>query len=108
MRCVFTSTQGGGDIYNGRVDEFGVALGAVAQGHLVWAVFAPASGVPHGALAGSYGGVGAEATVGPGSAPTCWSAAPAALSRSQPLSLEGQVGLNVAAGVTTVTLMSAN
>ena len=52
LRCVFTSTNGAPDLYNGRIDEFGVALGEVAKGHLIGAVFAPASGVPHGALAG--------------------------------------------------------
>ena len=73
-------------------------------------MFAPASGAPHGALAGSYGGVGAEATVGAGlGANVLVGGGGSGRAFSlQPLSLEGQVGINVAAGVTTVTLMSAN
>ena len=33
---------------------------------MVWGVLAPSSGVPHGALAGTYGGVGAQASAGAG------------------------------------------
>jgi hypothetical protein len=106
LHCVFNSTKGGPpDFYNGRIDEFGVALGEVAQGHLIWAVFAPASGVPHGALAGSYAGVGAEATVGVGLGANVLVGGTGRAFSLQPVSVEGQVGVNVAAGITTVTLV---
>ncbi len=53
LRCLFTPLNGGQpEPYLGRIDEFGVALGAVGQGHLIWGVLAPASGIPHGALSG--------------------------------------------------------
>ncbi len=58
--------------YTGRIDEYGVALGAVEQGHLGGGVLAPVEGVPHGALAGTYAGVGGEATAGVAAlAPMC-------------------------------------
>jgi hypothetical protein len=61
---VFTPTKGGPpEPYLGRIDEFGVALGAVNQGHLVWGVIAPSTGVPRGALSGTYSGVGASEPV---------------------------------------------
>ena len=67
MTCSFAPASGGPpDNYTGRIDKFGLALGTVQQGSMVWGVLAPASGFPHGALAGSYGGVGAEATAGAG------------------------------------------
>src|SRR5438876_4482057 len=45
IRCTFTPTNGGiVDNYYGRIDQFGVALGAVQQGQLVWGVIAPAAG----------------------------------------------------------------
>jgi hypothetical protein len=107
LHCVFTSTKGGPpDFYNGRIDEFGVALSEVAQGHLIWAVFAPASGVPHGALAGTYAGVGAEATVAVGLGANVLVGGTGRAFSLQPVSVEGQVGINVAAGITTVTLVS--
>ncbi len=108
MRCLFTSTKGGSpDAYTGRIDEYGVALGEVAQGHLIWAVFAPASGVPHGALAGTYAGAGGEATVGVGLGANVLVGGTGRAFSLQPVSVEGQVGVNVAAGVTTVTLIPA-
>jgi len=51
LTCVFTATIGGPpEPYLGRIDEFGVALGAVNQGHLVWGVIAPSTGVQRGAV----------------------------------------------------------
>ena len=67
MTCSFDPASGGPpDSYTGRIDKFGLTLGAVQQGTMVWGVLAPSTGFPHGALAGSYGGVGAEATAGAG------------------------------------------
>jgi hypothetical protein len=106
MHCMFIPANGAPpEPYLGRIDEFGVALGAVQQGHLIWAVLAPASGVPHGALAGSYAGVGAEATAGVGLGGNLLVGGTGRAFSLQPLSVEGQVGLNIAAGITTVTLM---
>ena len=108
MRCTFTPANGAPpDFYTGRIDEFGVALGEVAQGHLIWAVLAPAAGVPHGALAGTYAGVGAEATAGVGVGANVLVGGTGRAFSLQPLSVEGQVGVNVAGGVTTVTLIPA-
>ena len=91
--------------YLGRIDEFGVALGAVSQGHLVRGVVAPASGVPRGALSGTYVGVGAQATAGAGLGANVLVGGTGPAFSLQPVSVEGQVGLNVAGGVTTVTLI---
>ena len=107
MTCAFTPDAGGPpDRYTGRIDQFGIALGAVNQGTLVWAVVAPASGVPHGALAGTYTGVGAQATAGAGVGANALVGGTGRAFSLQPLSIEGQTGLNIAAGVTTVTLTS--
>src|SRR5690349_19898964 len=54
LNCVFASDAGGPiDRYTGRIEDFGVALGGVAAGHLIWAVFAATQGIPQGALAGT-------------------------------------------------------
>jgi len=106
MTCVFDPANGGPpDKYIGRIDQFGLALGAVNQGTLVWGVIAPASGVPRGALAGTYGGVGAQATAGAGLGANVLVGGTGRSFSLQPLSIQGQTGVNVAAGVTTVTLM---
>lgn len=106
MRCLFTPFNGGSpEPYLGRIDEFGIAIGAVGQGHLIWGVIAPASGIPHGALSGTYVGVGAEATAGAGLGANVLVGGTGRAFSLQPLSVEGQVGLNIAGGVTTVTLL---
>ncbi len=106
MMCVFTPANGGPpDPYLGHIDEFGVALGAVNQGRLVWGVVAPSSGIPRGALSGTYGGVGAQATAGAGVGANVLVGGTASAFSLQPVSIEGQTGLNIAAGVTTVTLL---
>jgi hypothetical protein len=107
MTCNFAPASGGPvDLYTGRIDQFGVALGAVQQGVMVWGVLAPTSGVPHGALAGAYGGVGAQATVGAGLGANVLIGGTGRAFSLQPLSVQGQTGLNIAGGVTTVTLTS--
>ncbi len=106
MMCVFTPANGGPpDPYLGHIDEFGVALGAVNQGHLVWGVIAPSSGLPRGALSGTYGGVGAQATAGAGVGANVLVGGTGRSFSLQPLSIQGQTGLNIAGGVTTVTLL---
>src|ERR1700722_15807637 len=106
MSCSFDPASAGPpDNYTGRIDKFGLALGAVQQGTMVWGVLAPASGFPHGALAGTYGGVGAEATAGAGLGANLLVGGTGRAFSLQPLSVQGQAGLNFAAGVTTLTLL---
>jgi hypothetical protein len=107
LRCIFTPASGAApDVYSGRIDEYGVALGAVEKGHLVWGVLAPIEGVPHGALAGTYAGVGGEATAGVGVGANVLIGGTGRAFSLQPLSVEGQIGVNVAGGITTVTLIA--
>ena len=106
LRCLFTPANGGApEPYLGRIDEYGVALGAVGQGHLVWGVLAPSVGVPRGALSGTYFGVGAEASAAAGVGANVLVGGTGRAFSLQPISVEGQVGLNIAGGVTTVTLL---
>ena len=106
LTCVFTPANGGRpDPYLGRIDEFGVAIGAVSQGHLVWGVMAPSTGVPRGALSGTYSGVGAQATAGAGLGANVLVGGTGRAFSLQPISVQSQTGLNIAGGITTVTLL---
>jgi hypothetical protein len=108
MTCAFKPDKGGPvDQYTGKIDEYGIALGEVKAGRLDWVVIATAVGVPHGALAGQYAGVGADASVGAGVGANVLVGGTGRAFSLQPLSVEGEVGLNLAAGITTVTLTSA-
>ena len=105
MNCKFTPL-GGGPVshYTGTIDEVGLAIGATEGGILVWSVLASQEGVPAGALAGTYKGISADASVGVGLGENILMGGSGSSFMLQPSSYEGQVGLNVAAGVTTVTL----
>jgi len=105
LACVFVPDGGGPRVpYVGQITEYGVALGAVEKGHLIWGVIAAARGIQPGALAGSYAGAGAEATAGVGLGANLLIGGTGRAFSLQPLSVEGQVGLNVAAGITKVSL----
>ena len=108
MRCQFRANNGVIQYYNGQIAEYGVALGGVQAGHLVWGVLAATQGIPAGALAGTYAGIGAQASAGVGVGANLLVGGTGRAFSLQPLSIEGQVGINVAAGVTTVTLVPAN
>jgi hypothetical protein len=108
LMCRFTPT-GGGPIshYSGQITEYGVALGAVEQGHLIWGVIAATDGIAPGALAGTYTGVGVEAAAGVGVGANVLVGGSGRAFSLQPLSVEGEVGINIAGGITTVVLAPA-
>lgn len=104
MRCVFKRTDGTTESYGGRIKEYGLSLGNPGPAHLVWGVFAPAKGMPAGALAGGYGGVTAGASLGVGMGANVLVGG---LKRSftlQPISMDGMQGTNLALGVASVSL----
>lgn len=90
--------------YYGSIDKFGIDLGFTDKSKIVWTVFAPAKDVGPGALAGNYGGVSAEATVGLGVGANALLGGSRNSIALQPLSVSGQEGLNVAVGVASLHL----
>jgi hypothetical protein len=107
VSCIFTPSQRGPrEVYVGSINKFGLDLGATSGGQMVWAVFAPTSR-RHGALAGRYGGATAEATVGAGVGANVLVGGSNRTVTLQPLSVQGQEGLNVAAGVAELELRPA-
>jgi hypothetical protein len=71
---------------------------------MAWAVFAPASGLHHGALAGTYVGASGSISVGLGVGANALVGGSHRSVALQPLSVEGQVGVNLALGVAGLTL----
>jgi hypothetical protein len=107
VRCLFTpSTPGPREVYFGAITKFGLDIGATAGGRMEWVVHAPTTrGI--GALAGVYAGPSAQATVGVGATVNVLYGGSDRTVSLQPVSVEGQVGLNVAAGVTELELVPA-
>ena len=107
VTCMFTpSAPGPREVYVGDISKFGLDIGATSGGQMVWAVFAP-SNRKFGALAGRYVGGTAEATVGAGLGANVLVGGSNRTVTLQPLSVTGQTGLNVAAGVAELTLRPA-
>jgi len=107
VTCMFTpSARGPREVYVGSISKFGLDVGATSGGEMVWAVFAPSSR-RFGALAGNYIGATAEATVGAGLGANALVGGSNRTITLQPLSVQGQTGLNVAGGVAELTLRPA-
>jgi hypothetical protein len=107
VTCMFTPSQAGPrEVYVGNITKFGLDLGVTTGGQMAWAVYAPTTR-RFGALAGSYGGASAEATVGVGAGVNVLVGGSDRTVMLQPVSIEGQTGINVAAGVTGLELVPA-
>lgn len=103
LSCLFTRTNGTAERYTGSIKKFGIDVGFTKEAQMVWLVFAPGSIAP-GALAGSYGGATASGTVGVGVGANVLVGGSSKQVTLQPVSVEGSVGLNAAAGIGVVEL----
>ncbi len=104
LECVFQSEGRRPEPYIATVHRYGVDLGFTQQTRFTWAVNAPTRRVGRGDLAGNYGGVGANASVGVGFGGNFLVGGPANSYALQPLSVQGQTGLNVTAGIADIEL----
>jgi hypothetical protein len=104
VACTFRPAGGGRpEAYAGAISKFGLDLGATSGGVMAWAVYAPSS-KDFSALAGHYAGASAEATVGVGAGVNVLVGGSRRTVTLQPVSIQGQTGVNVAAGVTGLDL----
>jgi hypothetical protein len=104
LNCVFAPSSGRPERYTGTIDKFGVDIGYTAAAVIVWAVIAPTANLAPGSLAGNYAGASAGAAVGGGLSANALIGGSNQQIALQPLSIEGQSGLNVAAGIASITL----
>src|SRR4030081_2029072 len=104
LECVFQSEGRRPEPYIATVRRYGVDLGFTDQTRFSWAVNAPAGRVARGDLAGNYGGVGDNASVGVGFGGNFLVGGPQNSYALQPISVQGQTGLNVAAGIADIEL----
>jgi hypothetical protein len=107
VTCMFTpSGPGPREVYVGSITKFGLDVGATAGGEMVWQVLAPSTR-KFGALAGHYAGASGEATVGAGVGANVLVGGSDRTVTLQPVSVQGQVGLNLAVGVAGLDLQPA-
>lgn len=108
LRCIFRPGPGRWreEWYVGTASRVGLDIGVSTGAFMVWSVVAPADAYGPGALAGSYAGVSAGAAVGPGLAANALIGGFGRSFALQPLSIEGQGGLNISAGLAGLELQS--
>jgi hypothetical protein len=92
------------DRYIATVRKVGVDLGITQETALAWAVYAPVAQLGPGDLSGNYAGAQGSASVGVGAGGNVLVGGSQNAIALQPLSLQGQVGLNVAAGLESLEL----
>lgn len=107
LECTFQPNGRHSEQYVGEITKIGVDVGFTRGGTMVWEVIAPTTDVRHGSLAGNYGGVSADATVGLGVGANILVGGLHKSFALQPLSVEGNTGLDLAAGIGTMHLRSA-
>ncbi len=107
LSCTYSGAGGRVEYYRGQISRFGVDIGYTAGGVLIWGVVAPTATLRPGDLAGTYGGATASATVGVGVGANALIGGSNNTITLQPLSVEGQTGLNVAGGIAAMTLSPA-
>ena len=107
VACTFAPSRPGPvEFYSGYISKLGIDIGVTTGGVMVWLVFAPTSR-RIGELAGTYVGASGEATVAVGVGANVLIGGSNRTVTLQPVSVTGQTGLNIAAGVAELDLRFA-
>jgi hypothetical protein len=104
VNCLFTpDVPGPQEGYFGTITKLGLDIGATAGGVMVWGVYADTSR-GYGFLAGDYAGASGEITIAAGLGANVLVGGSNRTVALQPVSIGGQIGLNLALGVANLSL----
>jgi hypothetical protein len=104
LGCVLRAEGMPEDRYVATIRKVGLDLGITQESALAWGVFAPVARLGPGDLQGNYAGVQGSATLGVGAGGNLLVGGSNNTIALQPLSLQGQVGLSIAAGLESLEL----
>ena|SRR5215831_18549063 len=104
LECVFKTEYMPPVRYHGIVRKFGLDVGITEGSLLAWGVVAPTARIGPGDLAGNYGGVTAGAAFVVGAGANALVGGSGNSIALQPVSIEGQAGINVTLGVASLEL----
>jgi hypothetical protein len=104
LGCVLRADGMPEDRYVATIRKVGVDLGITQESALAWGVFAPSARLGPGDLSGNYVGAQGSATLGVGAGGNVLIGGSENSIALQPLSVQGQVGLSVAAGLESLEL----
>ncbi len=103
VNCNFQPDNGPPEAYTGTMTKIGLDIGVTSGSAIVWTVFAGTNRYS-GMLTGTYTGAQAEATIGAGLGANVLIGGSGRSVALQPVSVQGQVGLDVAAGIGSLEL----
>jgi hypothetical protein len=104
LHCTYSSNKGRTEYYTGSISKFGADIGYLTSAVILWAVAAPTTDLKPGALSGNYAGAQASLALGVGAGANVLLGGFDKSIALQPVSVEGQNGLNVAAGIGDMSL----
>lgn len=105
LRCTFSGRNSSRRyIYEGVVRRIGLDIGFTPVGSLSWIVLARNSQIGRGTLRGNYVGASGSVAFGPGLGANVLIGGSRRTVVLQPVSIERQIGLNLAAGIATLRL----
>jgi uncharacterized protein DUF992 len=104
LGCVLRAEGLPEDRYVATIRKVGLDLGITQESALAWGVYAPVARLGPGDLSGNYAGAQGSASIGVGVGGNVLVGGSANSIALQPLSVQGQVGLNVAAGLESLEL----
>jgi hypothetical protein len=107
VNCTFQPENGPPEAYTGTMTKIGLDIGVTSASVIVWTVFTGTNRYS-GMLTGTYTGAEAEATIGAGLGANVLIGGSNHSVALQPLSFQGQVGLDVAAGIGSLELHPAH
>ena len=90
--------------YSASVSKIGLDIGITSESIIIWTVLASTDSLEPRALAGSYAGASADVAFGIGAGANVLVGGSKQSIVLQPLSVEGQTGLNLAVGVAEMTI----
>src|SRR3954469_7913848 len=104
LGCIFRSEMMPEDRYVATIRKVGLDLGITQESVLAWGVFAPVARLGPGGLSGDYAGAQGSASLGVGGGGHALFGGSANSIALQPLSVQGQLGINIAAGLESLEL----
>lgn len=102
--CTFSPTSGPKESYRASVTKIGLDIGMTGKSVMVWTVLTSSSPMKERALTGNYAGASADVAVGVGGGAKVLVGGSQNSVTLQPVSVQGQTGVNLALGVAELSL----
>ncbi len=101
--CKYVSLSNRSERYTASITRIGLDVGVTSESTMIWTVLAP-SEVVKGGLRGNYVGATADAAIGIGGGAKVLLGGSQNTIALQPVSVQGQTGINLAVGVAELSL----